>query len=367
MLSTEKEEWFRKPAPSVVGRGHGWRRAAVAATIPAVTDWRQIQARIRKAKAGPDASTKLTQLFDKTRDAMVAYELAAVMERDQRLDEAVIWYTRAAERFRRAEWKKKALDGLVRLGAPAPAESLDLAAQAEAEPPPPLAGPLGEAATTNILPEEERAAAAPQEGVAGRRTRRRRGRRGGRGRRRASAGPQAAEVASPAPPSVEAPLRPLDVPEPRAPLGEPSAVARVSWQPTLRGGEPALASRMAQLESQLRRMIASPTHALEGEEEAPAGPGVYMLSDADQVTHYYIEACDTLRVALKNLVKSGRGGRGETYVSLRPGLAEHLGISEAKVKEYLRKHCIVRWLQLDEGASQLAHFAIAVLRPVLNR
>jgi hypothetical protein len=36
------------------------------------------------------------------------------------------------------------------------------------------------------------------------------------------------------------------------------------------------------------------------------------------------------------------------------------------VSSYLKEHCAVRWLQLDEGASHLAHFAIAVLRPVVN-
>ena len=30
------------------------------------------------------------------------------------------------------------------------------------------------------------------------------------------------------------------------------------------------------------------------------------------------------------------------------------------------EHCVVRWLQLDEGASNFAHFVIAVLRPALN-
>ena len=34
--------------------------------------------------------------------------------------------------------------------------------------------------------------------------------------------------------------------------------------------------------------------------------------------------------------------------------------------KYLKDHCAVRWLQLDEGARELAHFAIAVLRPVVN-
>jgi hypothetical protein len=36
------------------------------------------------------------------------------------------------------------------------------------------------------------------------------------------------------------------------------------------------------------------------------------------------------------------------------------------VAKYLAEHCVVRWLQLDEGASNFAHFVIAVLRPALN-
>ena len=122
---------------------------------------------------------------------------------------------------------------------------------------------------------------------------------------------------------------------------------------------------MAKLESQLRRLIASQTYSLDEVEQAPAGPGVLLLSDTDQVTHYYVESCQTLRIALGQLVKGRTGGKHGGF-SLRPALAEHLGISEAKVKDYLRQHCTVRWVQIDEGASHLAHFAIAVLRPVLN-
>ena len=44
-----------------------------------------------------------------------------------------------------------------------------------------------------------------------------------------------------------------------------------------RAGDPALASRMSHLESMLRRLVASPLHRLDTE-EAPAGPGVFLLS-----------------------------------------------------------------------------------------
>ena len=40
-----------------------------------MANWRQIQARIRKVKDTPEAATKLGELYAKTRDAMVAYEL----------------------------------------------------------------------------------------------------------------------------------------------------------------------------------------------------------------------------------------------------------------------------------------------------
>ena len=121
---------------------------------------------------------------------------------------------------------------------------------------------------------------------------------------------------------------------------------------------------MVKLESQLRRMLASPARSVDQAEDAPAGPGVFLITDTDQTTYYYIEACQTLRVGIGNLLRSGRGSREGT--NLRDKLAEHLGINEARVGKYLKDHCCVRWLQLDEGATLLAHFAVAVLRPVAN-
>jgi len=99
----------------------------------AVADWRQIQVRIRKAKTGLDAPDKLTRLYDKTHDAMVAYELALVLENAGQTETAVHWYTTAVQRFRRADWRKKAEDALTRLGAPVPAVSAELAAHEEPE------------------------------------------------------------------------------------------------------------------------------------------------------------------------------------------------------------------------------------------
>jgi hypothetical protein len=117
------------------------------------------------------------------------------------------------------------------------------------------------------------------------------------------------------------------------------------------------------LESQLRRMLACPLAALDDADQAPAGPGVLLLSDSDQVTHYYVEACQTLRIGVGNLLRGGRGSKGGAQ--LKPSLAEHLGINESRVAKYMKDHCAVRWIQLDEGAAELAHFATAVLRPVV--
>src|SRR5690348_11765261 len=81
-----------------------------------MADWRQIQARIRKAKNSADAPAKLSELFQRTRDAMVAWELGALEEKAEHTAEAGNWYTIAAQRFRRADWKKKAEEALTRLG-----------------------------------------------------------------------------------------------------------------------------------------------------------------------------------------------------------------------------------------------------------
>jgi hypothetical protein len=232
---------------------------------------------------------------------------------------------------------------------------------------------------------------------------RRRGRRGGRGRRRK--GPVGApglpaqafaESAESKPARPEPPPRPAFERRPaEAPAAEYSAPRSQRSAPIERHapapvelpapqlpseraahgrGDPALASRMAHLESMLRRLVGSPLHRLDEADEAPAGPGVFLLSDSDQVTSYYIEACQTLRIGLGNLARGGgrggrspRGGRGGVdSEGLKPKLAEHLGISESKVSQYMKDHCVVRWIQLDDEAPHLAHFAIGVLRTPLN-
>ena len=336
-----------------------------------VANWKQIQARIRKARDAADPAGELTQLYEKTRDAMVAFELAKQLEKSGQNEDAARWYTSAAGRFRRADWKKKAAEAVQRLtGQPA-----EFAAEVETHPPAvESTEPLPEQAILplNIPPEPETAASVAAEPHAAelRGKRRRRGRRGGRGRRRGrEKAPPIAKVASAEPrepslPPPPVPLLPRRV-EPEPVVAVPSRQPRERPESMVpRTGDPAMSSRMAQLEMQLRRLIASPLYPLDEAEHAPAGPGVFILSDSDQVTYYYVEACRTIRIAVGHLTHTERGKRGEG--SIRKGLAEHLGISEARVSKYLKDHCVVRWIQLDEGASHLAHFAIAVLRPVLN-
>jgi hypothetical protein len=367
-----------------------------------MADWRQIQARIRKAKNSPDALAKLSQLYERTRDAMVAWELGALEEKAGSRDEATKWYTIAAGRFRRADLKKKAEDALARLGvapqttivegiAPEPKEASEFGVNEHKDEASPLASSEFQPESSTQVPQPEIEQLAPPsitaESTLVGKKKRRRGRRGGRGRRRkgATAAPGLpvrafVEPAAPAPPTI------TDVPrtESYEPVSmTPEAVRSLPTEPPAlllpsertahgRAGDPALASRLAKLESMLRRLVASPLHRLDQLEEAPAGPGVFLLSDSDLITSYYIEACQTLRIGLGNLAHGGRGGKtsrgshGYSEGRLKPKLAEHLGISEAKVGQYLKDHCVVRWIQLDDDAPQLAHFAIGVLRTPIN-
>jgi len=344
---------------------------------------------------------------------MVAFELAQVFEKAGTASEAVRWFTTAAERFRRPQWKQKAEEGLVRLGAPIPVTPavvtglavsentaepvtrLDpMIAEFSEEQPNETEQEMTEGTQESVFeqpsPEGTPAAAsAAQPGEVGPdRRRRRRGRRGGRGRHKgvrtgvpAASTAAAAPVAPPAPPSMfdrvaeprtypaARPSASGDVAEPRVREPEPSrgfeTVTPVSsFSARVRSGDPALSSRMTQLESQLRRLLACSIHSLEQADEAPAGPGVFLITDTDQTTYYYVEACQTLRVGIGNMLRSGRGSREGS--NLKEKLAEHLGINDARVGKYLKDHCGVRWLQLDEGAPLLAHFAVAVLRPISN-
>jgi hypothetical protein len=361
-----------------------------------MTDWKQITARIRRARTSKDPAGQLSNLYQKTRDAMVAFELAKYFETSGQNADAAKWYSAAAERFRRADWKVKAQEAAVRLrGVPGelPVEATDAATGEFALTPPPVVEPESElpfeqnaealessvAVTSEVRQATESSENAPASSEPERKGRRR-GRRGGRNRRKggivkeaASApGRQSTEVSAPrsglpiavfedstepSPPRVThshaIPSLPVE------PIGDPGG-------PSVKGryGDPGLSSRISLLEMQFRRLMTCPPAQLELAEHAPAGPGVFVLTDSDLTSYYYVEACQTLRIAIANLLRGGSSRRGAD--SIKPQLAQYLGIQEARVAKYLAEHCVVRWLQLDEGASNFAHFVIAVLRPALN-
>lgn len=458
-----------------------------------MADWKQIQARIRKAKNSSDPVTRLSELYAKTHDGMAAFEVGAAAEKAGRLEEAVHWYTVAHGRFRRAEWRNKAVEALTRLGAPIPEQPVatsdtrgkedhavpgepgasasdltgfsvmpdtsgvsvvsmatpaDVSARTPATPrgwlAPESQGAPRERGTGGATPKGSRPHAAPpvtprtpmrsesaQEpensqmqpgqvpGAEAVRTgnasaspedakRRRRGRRGGRGRGRQGKMPAAkfaaahdagikTEAGRPVPaersavhPVAHHAAHPVETSKQAAPFvleaddaeqpaplftspmhqEKPAAPYRQASRSRL--ADPGVSSRLAQLEALLRRLISAPEHPLSDAEEAPAGPGVFVLSDSDLVTFYYVESCRTLRVAIANLAK-GRNARtprakgpASENSPIRARLSEHLDIGEAKASQYLKQHCVVRWLQLDDEAHHLAHLAIAVLRPPLN-
>lgn len=343
-----------------------------------MADWKQITARIRRARTGKDPGGQLTNLFSKTRDAMVAFELARYLESIGNSADAGRWYLTAAERFRRADWKTKAQESATRLGATTPAEiPAEAPSAAAAHPAEPAAQSLPAAASAepategNTSPVE---AAAESEALTSPATpapvgrRRSRGRPGRRDHQRT---PRPADRA----PSLKE-SRPVLPPAPRAepeetlphaplPLRSLDSMAEApTTSPALRGrsGDPGLSSRLSQLEMNFRRLLAGSPAKLDDAAHAPAGPGVWVLTDEDLSTYYYVEACQTLRVAIGQLLR----GSARYSQPIKPQLAEHLGIPETRVAKYLSDHCVVRWLQMDEGAAHFAHFLIAVLHPALN-
>jgi hypothetical protein len=338
-----------------------------------MADWKQITARIRRARTSKDPAGQLTNLFSKTRDAMVAFELARYFESSGNSSDAGKWYLTAAQRFRRSDWKTKAEESAARLGATEPAEIPAAPAGSESAPSPESA-PAAEFPAPEVEHTEAVSAStdleaqpAPQSPRPSPPSRQRRGRRGGRDQRPSRRSQHSSAPRETRPTSAPLPVQ-VASEEPAEQPAAPSAfVESISEAPapSLRGryGDPGLASRLTQLEMNFRRLLVCPPVKIQEADAAPAGPGVWLLTDSDQTTYYYVEACQTLRVAIPNLLRSGAARRGE---SIKPQLAEHLGIPESRVSKYLSDHCVVRWLQMDEGASHFAHFLIAVLRPTLN-
>src|SRR5215813_5940171 len=81
-----------------------------------MADWKQITARIRRARGSKDPAAQLLNLFQKTSDAMVAFELARHYETSGQNSDAIEWYNKSLQRFRRSDWKTKATDAIARLG-----------------------------------------------------------------------------------------------------------------------------------------------------------------------------------------------------------------------------------------------------------
>jgi hypothetical protein len=306
------------------------------------------------------------------------------------------WYVIAATR-RRGDWKTKARDAIVRLGGqlppdtdPVPEQTGVAASDADSSDIPVVAIPdpslpfeqnavafetivaAGSEYPPGAEPTESSVSAAEKKG-------RRRGRRGGRNRRKASPGSAPMESRrrtsryplrgsdSAIPPSNEpAEILPPRVVDSRAIPRIPVEATPDSGAPGVKGrfGDPGLTSRLSLLEMQLRRLLTCPPAKLDDASHAPAGPGVFVLTDDDMTTYYFVEACDTLRIAIGSLARTGMTRRGNT--NLKSLLADNLGIPETRVARYLSEHCVVRWLQLDEGSVNFSHFAIAVLRPTLN-
>src|SRR5579872_650489 len=374
-----------------------------------MADWKQITARIRRARTGKDPAAQLSTLYEKTQDAMVAFELARVFETASQNAEAAKWYTTAAERFRRADWKTKAQQAATRLGAESETHGdsqLDFPQLVPKPMPVPEAGapfedsaiifdaiatPVAEVSSSEnsetqseseSQPVETETTSSPTAKQASEGGRRRRGRRGGRNRRKSPgtatsshsgtghsrsespSSPRAAHASDTESPAEHRP-RSYESSVPRLPV-EAAPAATDAGGIALRGryGDPGLSSRLSSLEVQFRRLLTCSPIKLDELERAPAGPGVLLLTDADLTSYYYVEACQTLRIAIPAVLRGGASRRGGD--SIKPQLAEHLGIPEARVGKYLADHCVVRWLQLDEGASHFAHFVTAVIRPTLN-
>ena len=380
--SKYREQSWQIPSKSrrAFRRQRRWRTHSGTARMVKVSmaDWKQITARIRRARTAKDPAGQLSNLFQKTRDGMVAYELARHFEAAGQSAEAVKWYSTAAERFRRADWKTKAQDAVTRLGGSLQSQTPEPGFQAAQEQAPPSTPPIPEPAPPSeqgaeIL--EPMKAPAAQPGLNHGPTSTRRRRRGGRHRSKAaleSANAPAPGLGVPQVPALRRQPHPVTADE----AGEPRIAAdtetlslpadRPEETPAVRGryGDPGLSSRLSLLEMQFRRLLSCTPLKLDEADRAPAGPGVFLLSDSDLTSHYYVEACQTLRIAVGHLLRGSPSRRGGD--SIKPRLAEHLGIAESRVVKYLREHCVVRWLQLDEDASYFAHFLIAVLHPSLN-
>src|SRR5262249_5403619 len=178
-----------------------------------MADWKQITARIRRARGSKDPAGQLTLLYEKTKDAMVAFELGRHFEIVGETAQALQWYRSAYARFRRGDWRTKSSEAIVRLGGEVPADaaakSAPTGAPADDVVPPEAAASPAITVPEPALPFEQNAEAfeslvtegphpdsqaspAGSEAASGGPKRRRRGRRGGRNRDKKTPGEPAA-------------------------------------------------------------------------------------------------------------------------------------------------------------------------------
>ena len=243
-----------------------------------MTDWKQITARIRRARTGKDPAGQLSALFSKTRDAMVAFELARYFESVSNNDDAGKWYLTAAERFRRADWKTKAQESATRLGATVAAEIPPYPTKSETSSASSPVDKSEEAAeslpTSDVVPAEDAPGAAQSEVVsstsssvsstrvttpAARRPRGR-GRRGGREHQRPTRAPQSTSASAEIAPAAPEQRSSSEERTPSLPTMRSLESMAESSSPSLRGrsGDPGLSSRLSQLEMNFRRLWPAP-------------------------------------------------------------------------------------------------------------
>ena len=82
------------------------------------------------------------------------------------------------------------------------------------------------------------------------------------------------------------------------------------WPQKGAGRDPGLSSRISLLEMQFRRLLTCEAVKLEEANHAPVGPGVFVLTDSDLTSYYYVESCQTLRIAVANLLRGNASRRG---------------------------------------------------------
>ena len=111
-----------------------------------------------------------------------------------------------------------------------------------------------------------------------------------------------------------------------------------------------------------RRLLACSPSKLDDAAVAPAGPGVWILSDEDLSTYYYVESCKTLRVAIGQLLR----GSARSGLPIKPQLAEHLGIPRRVWRNIFPTTAWFAGCRWTMTPRTLRGFLIAVLRPTLN-